>query len=123
MTVAVSTAGRKDQGPKWTCQACMHAHKALRATLENPSVTSASLNLPARCAGPHVSQPEGLESLMDMSNACRDKQSIVNDSQRPTNKMEHTRTPQIGTSNSGVLDTVVYAGGVNGLVGVSGCDG
>ena len=70
-----------------------------------------------------MSQPEGLESLMDMSNACIDKQSIVNDSQRPTNKMEHTRTPQIGTSNSGVLDTVVYAGGVNGLVGVSGCDG
>ena len=70
-----------------------------------------------------MSQPEGLESPTDASNACRDRQSVANDSQRPTNKMERTGTPQIGTSNSGVLDTVVYVGGVNGLVGVSGCDG
>ena len=70
-----------------------------------------------------MSQPEGLESPTDASNACRDKQSVANDSQRPTNKMERTGLPQIGTSNSGVLDTVVYVGGVNGLVGMSGRDG
>ena len=70
-----------------------------------------------------MSQPEGLESPTDASNACTDKQSVANDSQRPTNKVECTGTPQIGTSNFGVLDKVLYAGEVNGLVGMSGRDG
>ena len=70
-----------------------------------------------------MSQPEGLESPTDASNACRDKQSVANDSQRPTNNMERTGTSQIGTSNFGVLDTVVYTGGMNGLVDMSGRDG
>ena len=120
MTVAVSAASGKAQADVSGMRACT---QSVASNSENPSVTSVSLNLPARCAELHVSQPEELESPMDVLNACMDRQSAANDSQRPRNKMECTGTSQIGTSKLGVLDTVVYAGGVNGLVGTSGHDG
>ena len=75
----------------------MHAcTQSVASMSENSSVMSVSLNLPARCAGLCMGQPEGLESPTDASNTCMDTQSIANDSQRLTNKIERTRTPQIG---------------------------
>ena len=61
-----------------------------------PANTSVTADLPANGAKPCIGVPNRLESLTDASDTCTRMQRVVDDSRRPTDKLERVRRSQNG---------------------------